>query len=132
MSAIDAAILITEYQTIEREERGAIWEVGNADTFVYFMHAGQFVKIGLSNDVKRRRQQIQGSNPEKVKLLLAMRGNTYYEEAWHAVFHEYHVRGEWFEFGPRIKRAIDKGLDYIKHMHARGEYLDYDERGLPL
>jgi hypothetical protein len=132
MTAGEAAMIVAEYKAIDPLDRLKIWETDTADTFIYFMRVQNFVKIGLSNDVDRRRRQIQGANPHRVRLLLAIRGNVKYEEFLHASFHEYHVRGEWFELGHRLRMMILNELQAIDGLQSRGKWLHVDKRGLPL
>jgi hypothetical protein len=74
---------------------------GLKPTHVYVMTAGDHVKIGLAEDVERRRLTLQGSNPQEVKVAATMLFPNFavarsVERQLHAAFAERRGYGEWF------------------------------------
>lgn len=62
------------------------------------------VKIGVTNNVKKRLQQLQTGNPWRLHAIGIMyRPDAFQYEDWlHERFAKYRMRqdGEWFDFGP--------------------------------
>jgi hypothetical protein len=74
---------------------------GLKPTYVYVMTAGEHVKIGLAEDVERRRLTLQGSNPLAVSVAATMLFKNFavarsVERQLHAAFAEQRGYGEWF------------------------------------
>ena len=59
---------------------------------------GDYVKIGVSNDVQRRLKDLQSSNPFNIELLYLGENEGCDEEMWHNIYNHRHHRGEWFKF----------------------------------
>lgn len=74
---------------------------------VYFVRAGDKIKIGFSTDAKTRINSLQTSNPERLELLGVIDGPESHERSLHHRFRHLHVLGEWF-------RAEADLLDYIR------------------
>lgn len=68
---------------------------GNA---VYLMECNGLYKIGFSNDVKARLQDVQISNPYTVTLEHVIYANNHAELEYelHQIFKHKNIRGEWF------------------------------------
>ena len=66
---------------------------------LYFIKQGNYVKIGVTNDIDRRLKDLQSSNPNPLELLYSGIGEGKDEQLWHNVFAHRHHRGEWFKFG---------------------------------
>lgn len=69
---------------------------------VYIIHAGRngYIKIGYTGslDISRRMKPIQGSCPEKIKILRVIPNCTYQDEHYlHMKYRAFDVRGEWYE-----------------------------------
>lgn len=75
----------------------AFSHVGQDD--LYFIKQGNYVKIGVTNDIDRRLKDLQSSNPNPLELLYSGIGEGKDEQLWHNVFAHRHHRGEWFKFG---------------------------------
>lgn len=80
--------------------------------FVYFLlgRRAKFVKIGCSDNVKRRVKQIARSNPiGKVgRLLGCIEGDFSVEQRLHETFAQYHERGDWFRYCGSLRRMLDR------------------------
>lgn len=77
-------------------------------TQVYFLYCAGFVKIGMSKRIVKRMAAIQLVMPLRAQTVFLVRGGRLTEEYFHYVFREYHVGGEWFELGPRIRDLIER------------------------
>lgn len=82
-----------------------------AETFIYFLRAGEFVKIGQSKNWKQRIDQMQVGSPYTIVPLLVILGDPCLEKALHARFRNAHFRGEWFHVGPTISAYVKENLD---------------------
>jgi len=95
-------------------------------TKIYFIFANDKVKIGKSNNVKKRMQQIQVGCPSKVELLFS-----YYqlhendEKALHARFGDLRSSGEWFYFRSHLKEFVND-LKKLPKIGEMGDYLTVD------
>lgn len=66
---------------------------------VYLIQSGDNgpVKIGVANSPSQRLAQLQTGNPEKLNLIMVIKGaGIDYEQRLHERFREYHIRDEWF------------------------------------
>lgn len=86
---------------------------------LYFMLAGERVKIGRSTDTWRRQGHIQANNHEEVDCICRLVGRGYEERAWQAAFCETKVRGEWFE----RTWALDIAIGMARAGHPWWEHL---------
>ena len=82
------------------------------DTFIYFLRAGNFVKIGHSRQWKRRMAHMQIWSPHIIVPLLVMIGRESTERTLHSRFRRDHYRGEWFHNSPAIGRFINANLQH--------------------
>lgn len=77
---------------------------------IYFVQeVGLFrnrVKIGFTNDIKRRLDQLRVTSPSELKVLLTLPGDMQTEAAYHERFSKYRLHGEWFKFGPKLRLFI--------------------------
>ena len=64
---------------------------------IYFIQCADRIKVGYSGKPKVRFSKIQADAPFECKLLGIMEGDIQKERELHALFSEYHCRGEWFE-----------------------------------
>ena len=69
-------------------------------TYVYVMYDGKYYKIGISKDVAAREYTLNCESPRFVKALLSISclNAKACEQHLHALFQEYSVGGEWFDF----------------------------------
>lgn len=80
------------------------------ETFIYFLRAGEFVKIGQSRRWKSRLDQMQTGSPYTIVPLLILRGSPAMEKTLHSRFRADHFRGEWFRLGPAVRAFIKSNL----------------------
>jgi hypothetical protein len=63
---------------------------------VYFIRCGARVKIGVTNNVRARLASLQTGNPERMRLLKSIDGDTMVEREMHKRFGDLRDQGEWF------------------------------------
>lgn len=73
---------------------------------LYFIRAGNFVKIGRAADVWKRMTNMQANNPVELDCIGHLRGRGHEERAWQAYFRDFWIRGEWFEWSLHLADAI--------------------------
>lgn len=75
-----------------------------SDGFVYFLQSGPSgpIKIGWSQDVERRIEQLQTANAQRLVLLGTLRGRMEDEAALHTRFAHLRMEGEWFQDAQEI------------------------------
>lgn len=80
----------------------------NTEGFVYFITNGFNIKIGYTNNVKRRLKQLNTGSDQQLFLLGYINGTKETEANLHRFFIKYKLRqnGEWFEPSSEL-------LDYI-------------------
>lgn len=85
---------------------------------IYFIQQGSLfdkkIKIGCSNNPQKRLRELQISTPNKLKLLLVLFGDSSVEVYYHDLFAKYHIQGEWFQYGMKLRLFIwlhSNGLD---------------------
>lgn len=64
--------------------------------FVYFLRCGDFVKIGYSENPKRRLLHLQTATPYDFELIGAHKGSREQEQYLHKTFAHLRHRHEWF------------------------------------
>jgi hypothetical protein len=66
--------------------------------FIYFVQAGNHgpIKIGITDNVRRRLKSLQSSSPEPLRLLFSFNGSEVIESALHQKFSSCRMHGEWF------------------------------------
>ena len=67
--------------------------------FVYFITDGEFVKIGVADNVEKRLKELQTGNPKELTVVRSVYcENPYYaEKLFHDLFRYKRVNGEWFK-----------------------------------
>jgi hypothetical protein len=75
--------------------------------FVYFVWDGSAIKIGISNDPKRRVAYMQVGHPSRLQLLKMTRGTKDTEDELKHQFRHLNISGEWFRPAPEL-------LDFIE------------------
>lgn len=88
-------------ETVDTDEK-------KAGYFVYFISDGQFVKIGISNDVMKRLGDLQVGNPKPLTVLFSVpvrnkKDALELEYRLHNVYREFARCGEWFDILNYIK-----------------------------
>jgi hypothetical protein len=79
-------------------------------TFIYFLGAGEFVKIGQSKRWQKRVDSLQTGAPITYQTLLVIPEEVGAERALHDQFKADHFRGEWFHLSPAILSYIEQNL----------------------
>lgn len=97
--------------------------------YVYFIKAGKFLKIGISEDPERRLSQLQTGSPMKLTLSETVKVRTEREAkdvecAMHLHFRGSRIHGEWFK-GVSPKRAVKVCRDMIYPKGSRGAFSTY-------
>lgn len=66
------------------------------------------IKIGCTNNVERRLEQVEAWSPARLEVIVAIPGSPAIEHYLHTRFAEYRLHGEWFSAGPRLLEYVDK------------------------
>jgi hypothetical protein len=74
--------------------------------FVYFIHAGELVKIGTAKSIKNRMRALQSGCPHPMRLVHFVSGSKTAERKFHKMFSHLRAHLEWFKLD-------DDLLDYL-------------------
>lgn len=74
---------------------------------VYFLRAGDLIKIGTSGNISQRVKGLQMSSPVPLVLLAVAKGAHEEEHALHLRFSHLREHGEWFRVAPDLIEFID-------------------------
>lgn len=74
---------------------------------VYFILAGDYIKVGFSTNPHKRIKSMQTGSPFVLVMLADIPGSKDDEQEIHRMFPDLHVRGEWFRDDPRIRAFIE-------------------------
>jgi hypothetical protein len=75
---------------------------------LYFVAAGDAVKIGRTKNFETRLRFIRGHNHEKVECLALLKGQGWREKELHKRFRAVRLRGEWFARCEQIAAEIER------------------------
>jgi Meiotically up-regulated gene 113 len=75
--------------------------------YVYFVRAGDRIKIGRAVDPAQRFRGLQVAHPEELSLVLTIPAHAELERAIHARFEHLQERGEWFRLEPDLVAFIE-------------------------
>jgi hypothetical protein len=75
---------------------------------VYFIGAGEFVKIGFTASLTVRVCDLQVANPHPLRILACIRGDRDLEYDYHQRFADCRHFGEWFRLTPELQAEIDR------------------------
>jgi len=81
------------------------------ETYLYYIYdsATDSVKLGISNNIKKRLQTLQTSHGNRLMLLGYQVGNIIVERMLHLKFKHYQKSfGEWFEFSDEIQNYVNE------------------------
>jgi hypothetical protein len=95
-----------EDQKAERKEHNEAAK--NDDGFIYFMEAGDFIKIGYTRSPAARGIKMSTDNPFPLRLLHIEDGTFKRETLYHRHFAAIRVRGEWFHKTPELLTFIEQ------------------------
>lgn len=108
--------LLKDYYIYRRGRRGKLRHT--ARSYIYFIEAGGFIKIGIASDLASRLTAIAVSNPHPVAILHSCVGTTEDEKAFHRRFSGLHYRGEWFRHEGELKAFLaEKTAQSAKESH---------------
>lgn len=78
---------------------------------VYFVRAGEAIKIGFAKDVARRVRSLQTGQAQRLELLGTIPGDRQRERDLHARFYHLRIRGEWHRSDKELLDFIDAETD---------------------
>lgn len=96
--------------------------------YCYLMRADQFVKIGYTQDLAKRLEQIQTGNPHPVEIIASFvhqteTGARMMESTFHHKFRRHHIRGEWFRVRPVLKYFAKRAKEDVERWEKqKGNY----------
>jgi hypothetical protein len=101
--AVDPAVVLHQ-----RHDPKELWPIAKwpNEPGVYFVRAGDRVKIGKAKDVHKRLTDLQTSAPHKLELLAVAAGGYDEEGAYHRLFARSRLVGEWFRLDAEIVAEI--------------------------
>jgi hypothetical protein len=74
---------------------------------VYFIQAGNRIKIGFSTRPLDRLKDLQTSHPSELEIIGTLPGTMATEAALHERFRQFRTRGEWFIASSEILRYVE-------------------------
>lgn len=84
---------------------------GPSNGFIYFIRAGDMVKIGFTrSDPRRRVAALQTGNAEHLRLLTYIAGHSKMETELHDLLRDHRVRGEWFRWTAEVQHVLGNCL----------------------
>lgn len=97
-------------------------EIQDEETFtwgpsrVYFLRAGDSIKIGVSQNLRQRIREIRTANSSDVHMIGALVGGRHLESILHHRFRKHRIRGEWFKLDilPEVLDMIEQDNDYFE------------------
>jgi hypothetical protein len=114
---VDRTWLATLAAEIEQAEPGILQEsrdvLGAIDTAehltagVYFIRAGDAVKIGMSGDVRTRIRTLRTMSPVPIELIGVIPGGREVEADLHRMWANLRLHGEWFRAAPILLSHIE-------------------------
>ena len=75
--------------------------------WVYFVRAGERVKIGYARNYKTRMKELQTGCPYSLTLLMALEAKPERERELHREFAAHRVQGEWFHLEGYLSKYLD-------------------------
>lgn len=95
-------------------------KVRSARGQIYFVRAGENVKIGFTRNVEQRLAQLQTFFPFPLELLLAMPGSLLTERQLHHRFRFSRVTGEWFRYSTEVQAFVrENNVRTARQNHSR-------------
>ena len=107
MSRLSHAVLYA--RKLSKKRRGA-----EKPSFVYLLKAGDFVKVGIADDVAKRIAQLQTGNPLKIRpvAMLLVKCPVHVETSIHDVLKRLRASGEWFHVNDDDALKLIEGAFY--------------------
>jgi hypothetical protein len=79
--------------------------------YVYFLFAGDAVKIGFSRGPLKRQEEIGIGMSREPDAIHAVRAGSAHEMALHRALHTHRLRGEWFRRCPEVMKMLHQMID---------------------
>jgi hypothetical protein len=98
---------IVEYNRKEGARLDA-WEARQKQGYVYFLRAGNTVKIGFSINLRQRQEKLRNGNSFPVFICKYVKGDRSAERSFHKRFAEYRLRGEWFDLRGSLAKYLER------------------------
>ena len=97
---------------------------------VYVLQCGEYVKVGVTGNLRARVAAIQIGNPYPLKVVFAKKvpyvERLNVERAAHARLRKYHHRDEWFKTTP------EEAIRALVMTHAKRPVIAYTTREIPM
>jgi hypothetical protein len=77
-------------------------------TNIYFLHCGDFVKIGRGANPEQRKREMQVGNPFEIEIMGSFEASEAEERRLHDAFKQFHHRAEWFFLSATIREFIEQ------------------------
>lgn len=74
---------------------------------LYFIKCGEFLKIGIAADVRKRVKDMEMNNPHEMEVIHVMLGKRKEEKELHLRFADYRHRNEWFRFEGELREYVE-------------------------
>jgi hypothetical protein len=84
------------------------FEARNDPGHIYFVEAGEFIKIGYTRSPDHRLHKMRTDLPFEIKVLHMHPGTFKQEKIFHRQFASTRVRGEWFRKTPELLALIER------------------------
>ena len=100
--------------------------------YIYFIKSENFVKIGYTLNIETRLQNLQGSNPHKLKLIYSIETDHALEILLHKYYQKNnkHHRNEWFIYDVFTERVINVLKIYEKQLNKAKKLKNRIMKGL--
>ena len=90
---------------------------------VYFVQSLNKIKVGFTENLPHRMQNMRTANPHGMVLIGTVNGNKRHENKIQKVLKDYNITGEWFKDCEEVREYIDKILnDGIKVKYKQMEW----------
>lgn len=90
-------------------QKPAEWKPKGPKGFIYFVQAGDSIKIGFAKNWQQRLQSLQTGNSRRLKVLRVIAGDLADEKKIHKRFHGLRQSGEWFMADAELLAWIEAG-----------------------
>ncbi len=97
---------------------------------IYFVKAGDRVKIGYTDTPFKRISSLRTSSPYELEVLLIIEGFYDKEYELHQMFLEFRINGEWFEYSAVIQDFVIDNLKLDRRYEfgfIKDDFKDYEQ-----
>lgn len=106
--------IAVEIPKVEQEFRRGVDSTGRDRNFriankTYVIRCGNFVKIGIANNIAERLRTLEAYNPHPLSVLAVLAGGRPVERSLHLRFAAYRHRDEWFREEGELAEWIKEG-----------------------